>query len=268
MPDTDLEPTTAVAEETVNDVDGTSEVEKVQEQPGKEVHPGPDSKEEAGPEVDVEEQVSLSESEDAPEASATPIPAWKKLTAAGSWVVAVFFLIMFLANASSETRDQGGTGSFLPPQDQVEVVPQDTLGVRFAEVRDLWNTVEHPPSISSPLRRTPESGGLDSFFYGLDPKAEILGAYRDSDDYLVGLLLTARLDHEAISTLYLHVCHIVSPFSPDCIEQYATIGLAGKTLAELAETGSETTWTFDGNTWRVTVSDRQLTIRVISPASG
>ncbi len=266
MPDTDLDPATNVTGVTGDDVEGASEAEKVQERAGEKTDPGADDDGDSGVGLIAEDPLPLSESED-PADTRTPIPTWKKLTAAGSWIVAVFFLIMFLANGSSDSRDQGETNSFLLPQGQVEVVPPDTLGIRFEEVRELWNTVEQPPLISSPLRRTPESGEFDSFFYGLDPKAEILGAYRDSDDYLVGLLVTARLDHEAISTLYLHVCHIVSPFSPDCIDNYTSIGLAGKTLAELAETGSETTWTSDGNTWRVTVSDRQLTIRVISPAS-
>ncbi|HEY5889294.1 MAG TPA: hypothetical protein VIW94_01150 [Acidimicrobiia bacterium] len=266
MPDTDLDPATSVTGETDDDVEGASEAEKDQGRAGEKVDPGTDDDGDTGVELIAEEPAPNSESEDPPDAR-TPIPTWKKLTAAGSWIVAVFFLVMFLANGSSEARDQGETSSFLLPQDQVEVVPPDTLGIRFDEVRETWNTVEQAPLISSPLRRTPESGEFDSFFYGLDPKAEILGAYRDSDDYLVGLLVTARLDHEAISTLYLHVCHIVSPFSPDCIEQYTSIGLANKTLADLAATGSETNWMFDGNTWRVTVSDRQLTIRVISPAS-
>ncbi len=267
MLDTDLESTTAKVEEMVDDVVVAAEAESPLEQPAENSQTenlDDEASDLTAPDNGPTPAAEANDSTDAKE----PIPTWKKLTAAGSWILAVFFLFMVLANGSSEARDEGETGAFLLPQDQVEVVPQDTLRLRFDEVRESWNTVEHPPSISSPLRRTPESGEFDSFFYGLDPKAEILGAYRDSDDYLVGLLLTARLDHEAISTLYLHVCHIVSPFSPDCLEKYASIGLAGKTLAELSEIGSETTWTFDGNTWRVTVSDRQLTIRVISPASG
>lgn len=266
MPDTDLEMTPAEVEKIVDDVFVASEAESSLEQPAENSQTENHDGEASNVTIPDKGPIPAAEARDSSDAK-VPIPAWKKMTAAGSWIVAVFFLFMVLANGSSEARDQGETGAFLLPQDQVEVVPQDTLGIQFNDVRELWNTVEHPPSISSPLRRTPESGELDSFFYGLDPKAEILGAYRDSDDYLVGLLVTARLDHEAISTLYLHVCHMVSPFSPDCLEKYASIGLAGKTLAELSETGSEKTWTFDGKTWRVTVSDRQLTIRVISPAS-
>ncbi len=195
----------------------------------------------------------------------TPIAFWKKATAVASWVVAAFFLFVVLANSSGESPPNVVAGASLITQDGPVELPEDTLGIQFDQVRQSWNAAEHPPLIASPLRRTPESGELDSFFHRFDPEAEVIGAYRDSDDYLVALLVRAYIGHEAISTMYLHLCHLINPFSPECLDNYFTIGLQGKGIAELNEVGSEMVWDYEGNEWRVTVGDDQLAIRVLAP---
>jgi hypothetical protein len=196
-----------------------------------------------------------------------PVALWKKLTAVASWIVAAFFLFVVLANAGRQAPENVLGGAALVTGTEQVVVPEDTLGVRFDEVQEAWNSTGQPPEMRSPLRRTPEGGPLDSFYYRFDPQAELIGAYRDSDDYLVALLVRASIEHEDISTVYLHLCHMINPFSPDCLDNYFSIGLGGLQLAELAETGAENSWTYEGNEWRVTIIEGELTIRVLSPGA-
>lgn len=193
------------------------------------------------------------------------VPLWKKLTALGSWIVAAFFIFVVLANSGQRDPQNVVAGATLVTETEPAVIPEGTLGIRFDQIEEAWNSTEQSPELMSPLRRTPETGELDSFYHRFDPQAELIGAYRDSDDYLVALLVRAHIDHPAISTIYLHLCHVVNPFSPECLDNYFSIGLGGLTLAELAETGAENSWTYEDNDWRVTVSDHQLTIRVLSP---
>lgn len=222
---------------------------------------------EGAAEVSPEASGDILLSEEDVSTSRTPIPLWKKLTAAGSWVVAAFFLFLVLANGGDQTpRNAVAGASLVAPTNEAEV-PADTLGIRFEQLRDLWNSVEHPPLVTSPLRRTPEGGELDSFYYRFDPQAELIGAYRDSDDYLVALLVRANVEHVAVSTIYLHLCHLVNPFSPECLDNYFSLGLGGIELAELTKTGSETTWMYEDNEWRVNVTGNQLTIRVVAPGA-
>jgi hypothetical protein len=210
-------------------------------------------------------QTPDSDAGESPSEPGTPIPFWKKATAGASWVVAAFFLFVVLVNSGEDAPSNVVAGASLITQDGPVELPENTLGIRFDQVQQSWNAAEHPPLITSPLRRTPESGELDSFFYRFDPEAEVIGAYRDSDDYLVALLVRAYIGHEAISTMYLHLCHLINPFSPECLDNYFTIGLQGKDMAELSEVGSEVVWDYEGNEWRVTVGDDQLTIRVLAP---
>jgi hypothetical protein len=76
----------------------------------------------------------------------------------------------------------------------------------------------------------------------------------------------ASVEHPDVSTLYLHMCHLINPFSPECIDNYFTTGLGGQTLEELA-TGHSTSWTYEGNEWRVSIEGKLLTIRVLAPDS-
>jgi hypothetical protein len=200
------------------------------------------------------------------DAASGSVPLWKKAVAVGAWIVAAFALTVAFGNLRGDPAPDVAAGPVLTSVPVVVEIPSDTLGIRFDEVRELWNSIEQGPSISTPLRRTPENSELDGFRHGFDNSAELIGAYRDSDDYLVALVARASVEHPDVSTLYLHMCHLINPFSPECIDNYFTTGLGGQTLEELA-TGHSTSWTYEGNEWRVSIEGKLLTIRVLAPDS-
>lgn len=194
------------------------------------------------------------------------VPLWKKIAAAGAFLLAVLCLYAVF-EILDRNPSPGLTGGVpLSQADPVEP-PLETLGLRFDEVRDLWNSLEQPPSIAGPLRRLPETGEFDSFLHRFDSASELVGAYRDSDDYMVALMVSSDLTSPSASNLYLHLCHMLHPFSPDCIDSYQSLGLAGQTLAEVAEAGLEAAWHFAGNEWRLVIGGGDITIRVLAPAT-
>ena len=196
----------------------------------------------------------------------SPVPLWKKAVAVGAWIVAAFALTVAFGNLRGDPAPEVASAPVLTSVPVVVEIPPDSLGIRFDEVRELWNSIEQGPSISTPLRRTPENTELDGFRHRFDDSAELIGAYRDSDDYLVALVARASVEHPDVSTLYLHMCHLINPFSPECIDNYITTGLGGKSLEELA-TGHSTSWVYEGNEWRVSIEGKLLTIRVLAPNS-
>jgi hypothetical protein len=196
-----------------------------------------------------------------------PVPLWKKVVAVGALIVAVFALIVAFGNLREEPAPAVTGSPVLTSAPEIVEAPVESLGIRFDEVRELWNSVDQPPSISQDLRRTLENGELDSFRHGFDSSSELVGAYRDSDDFLTALVARASLDHPGVSTLYLHMCHLVSPFSPECIDNYFNIGLGGQTLEDLAATGASTSWDYEGNEWHVSIEGKLLTIRVLAPGT-
>ena len=196
-----------------------------------------------------------------------PVPLWKKVVAVGAWIVAVFALIVAFRNLREEPAPAVTGSPVLTIAPESAETPVESLGIRFDEVRELWNSVDQPPAIAQDLRRTLENGEFDSFRHGFDSSAELIGAYRDSDDYLTALVARASLDHPSVSALYLHMCHLVSPFSPECIDNYFNIGLGGRTLEDLAATGLSNSWDYQGNEWRVLIEGKLLTIRVLAPGT-
>jgi hypothetical protein len=194
------------------------------------------------------------------------IPLWKKVVAVGAWIVAAFALTIAFGNLRGDPAPEAVAGTVLTSIPVTVAVPPDTLEIRFDDVRELWNSIEQGPMISQQLRRIPETGEFDTFRHGFDTSAELIGAYRDSDDYLVALVARASVEHPNVSTLYLHMCHVVDSFSPECIDNYFSNGLGRQTLEDLAP-GHSTSWIHDGNEWRVSIEGKLLTIRVLAPDS-
>ncbi len=220
----------------------------------------------AMPPEDPEDEVDGSPQPQPDDAGKSPVPLWKKAVAVGAWVVAAFALTVAFGNLRGDPAPDVVAGPVLTSIPVAVEVPPDSLGIRFDEVRELWNSIDQGPSISSPLRRMPESGEFDAFHHGFDESAELIGAYRAHDEYLVALMARASVEHPDVSTLYLHMCHIINPFSPECIDNYFTTGLSGQTLDELV-TGHSTSWTYEGNDWRVSIDGKLLSIRVLAPDS-
>lgn len=220
----------------------------------------------AMPPEDREDEVDGSPEPAPADATRTPVPLWKKAVAVGAWIVAAFALTLAYGNLRGDPAPDVVSGPVLTSIPVAVEIPPDSLGIQFDEVRELWNSIEQGPSLSQQLRRTPETGEFDTFRHGFDTSAELIGAYRDSDEYLVALVARASVEHPDVSTLYLHMCHVVNPFSPGCIENYFDIGLSGQTLEDLAP-GHSTSWTYEGNEWRVSIEGKLLTIRVVAPDS-
>lgn len=218
-----------------------------------------------GPDHDITSEL---ESEDSgSESPKGPIPLWKKAVAVGAWIVAAFALtVAFGVLRGDPPADNTVVPLAIAPAETAEA-PANSLGIRFDEVRELWNSVDPPPSISSALRRLPETGELDSFVHRFSSGAVLAGAYQDSNDYLVAVVVRAKLSNPDVSTMYLHICHLAHPFSPECIDNYFTSGMEGQTLEDLTATGHSATWEYEGNEWRVTVADDELAIRVLAPES-
>ncbi len=192
----------------------------------------------------------------------------KKLIAT-AFAAAVFAALLVYALAGGFKG--GPTVVALEPLPTISVEakppPEDSLGARFDEVRGLWNSLDRPPAINRPLRRFRENGPFDSFLYRFDNSAELVGAYDPDGDYLVALMIRSTVDHSAVDNMYLHLCQVINPFSPDCIDNYFEIGLDGQDLGDLPDDGYETTWDYEGNEWRVSIADELLTIRVLAPAA-
>ncbi len=224
---------------------------------------GDETKSQAGPSENppaLEEKVSLLE-------KVSTIPTWKKITAVAAWMMAVVFLSVLVANLRSDPAPEAN-GIALPVSEvQPEPIPEGSLGVALGDIRAMWNAVDQPPTISTPIRRLLEPGELDSFLHRFDTGAELVGAYPDNNDYLVALMVRANLKDPAAEHMYLHMCHVISPFSPECIQNYRESGLDGQTWEEVVESGTDVSWVYDDNTWQMTIEGSLLTIRVLAPES-
>lgn len=207
-----------------------------------------------------------------PEAEAPPdparIPTWKIVVVVGAGIASLLFLYgAFSIIGREEAPPLALAGD---PNAVVDAEPAvasaDSLGLRFTEVRERWNSLDRPPQITTELRRSPEVGDLDSFFHRFDSSAELLGAYQDDGDFVVALLARSHMASGGAQYMYLHLCHTLHPFSPECIDNYFENGLDGRTLEEAAESDMVASWDFAGNDWGVEITNDVLTIRVQSPS--
>lgn len=194
------------------------------------------------------------------------IPLWKKVVASAAFVIAIGCLYAVFEILDEEPTP-GSTGGVPLTQAETLEPPADTLGIHFDDVRDRWNSLEQPPSLTTQLRKLSETGPLDSFLHRFDATTELAGAYRDQDDYLVALMVRTDVDNPSASSIYLHLCHMIHPFSPDCIDSYQTLGLGGQTLEALASGGHEASWDLQGNEWRLSIAGGELTMRVLAPSA-
>lgn len=201
-----------------------------------------------------------------PNSSASPIHLWRKLVAGGAFLLAIGALVLAISNLADGPDGAAISGVASNAPTTSIPIPTQSLGITFGEVRDAWNSVEREPLITRELTRTPEPGPLDSFFYHF-PHTHLIGAYNDADDYVVALMVRTSLTNPTIDTIYLHLCQIASPYSPDCIENYFSKGLSGMSVSEFAASGLQTDWTHNDNEWRVAMVEDDMTIRVMAPAA-
>ena len=148
----------------------------------------------------------------------------------------------------------------------VSEVPEGSLGIEFADLKEGWNAVPDPPLIVTGITTSPEVGPLDSFLYRFDDAAVLAGAYNPADGHVYALMAKVGIGHEARANMFVHLCYLLYPGTQDCFDTYMDeSGVYGKTTEELSAGDQLSNWEFRGNEWRVEVVDDVETIRVLGP---
>ena len=180
--------------------------------------------------------------------------------------VGLLFSLFALFNSGSEEVEASPLAANPSGSEAVSQIPEGSLGVEFSGLKEGWNAVPDPPLIVTGITTSPEVGPLDSFLYRFDGAALLAGAYDPADGYVYALMAKVGIRHEALSNMFVHVCYLLYPGSQDCFDQFMEkSGVYGKTPEELSEGDFSTSWTYEGNEWRVEVVDDIETIRVLGP---
>ncbi len=187
-------------------------------------------------------------------------------------LVGAVLMTLFLAllNIWPRSPHQIQVDHTLPPgahDDLMVVEAPDSLGVRVGDLAQRWNEVEVPPRISRGLIRSPETGRFDGFSYRFSNSSMLAGAYDKSNDFLYALMASTWLSDENAHRMTIHLCHVVSPFSQECIDAYFREGLARMELEEYRDLQHRSEWTVGENLWRLTIADNIQTIRVLGPGA-
>ena len=193
----------------------------------------------------------------------TLVEGWRKVTLTGTAVVAIAVMVGALGSAID--RSPPGAPQPLvtvPSGDTDRTAPPGSLGLYMDEVVDTWNSIDGPPQIVRGLTRQTEVGEYHSFIYRFGDWGRIAGAYDPDDEAVYALLATGRLSEAPTSQMYLRLCFMVAPYSPDCLDAYHDRGLGGASLADYLDTDHRAEWMVDGHTWRLAVEGNVLTIRV------
>lgn len=178
----------------------------------------------------------------------------------GVVVVAVSFLWPREPTLADAAPIDGPTSQ---SQDATEEVPEGSLGFQLSELRDLWNSLDEPPKIDRGFSRSSEPGSLDGFVIRFDQGASLAGAYDPTDDYVYALSASSRLDHESATTMYLHLCFVLHPYSQQCIDRYWEDGLDGDTPSDYLGTRHSAEWHIGSQTWRLAIVGNVQEIKVL-----
>ncbi len=141
----------------------------------------------------------------------------------------------------------------------------DSLGIRLPGLAERWNEVTSPPAITKGIPRTPETGRFDAFTYRFNDSSLVAGAYDDRTEDIYALLVRSWLSDENSHRLVIHLCHVVHPHSPACLERYQHDGLNGGGPEDFRDLTHRSEWVIDGVRWRLEIEDNIQTIRAIAP---
>ena len=185
------------------------------------------------------------------------------VTRIGAIVVAVIVIVGVISTlgGGEETPPIPQAAPTPPPDDPHPEVP-GSLDVYMDQVAELWNSVDSPPQIVRGLTRHNEIGEYDTFLYRFGAWGRVAGAFDPDSEVLYALLAAGQLSGEATDQLYLHLCFMVAPFSPECIDSYQQIGLGGASLDDFLDVTHEAEWTLGEHTWRLEIDQNVMTIRV------
>lgn len=184
----------------------------------------------------------------------------RSATLAGAIVLAATLIAGVVLSGNDSSRAEPATGSITAPE-PIQPIP-GSLGIYMDQITESWNTVDGPPQIVRGLTRQNEIGTYDTFIYRFGEWGRVAGAYDPDTDAVYALLVTGGLYAEDTDQLYLHLCFVVAPYSPDCIASYFEDGLSGGTTEDFVDQQHQSEWVLDDHTWRLEIDQNVLTIRV------
>ncbi len=161
--------------------------------------------------------------------------------------------------AESTTADEGLAGD----ETASEGTPEGSLGFRLDELPDRWNALDEPPKINRGFSRSTDPGPLDGFVLRFDEGASLAGAYDPTDDHVYALWASSRLNHESATTMYLHLCFMLHPYSQDCIDAYWEEGLEGRRPEDYLGSRHTAEWTIGSQVWRLAIVGNVQEIKVL-----
>jgi hypothetical protein len=188
------------------------------------------------------------------------IPPIYRIAAAGAGLVLLAGVI--LAASSDTAGSVEADASAIRAASPVGPAP-DSLGLTLTELPGRWNEVADPPTINAGILATLEPGRLDSFIYRFEGTAVLAGAYDPVDGSVHAIMARASIHDSAASTLFTHLCHVLQPGSPACLDAYLQVtGTFDKPHSELEGTESDLAWDLDDQAWQLEIRDDVETIRV------
>ncbi|MCO6502354.1 MAG: hypothetical protein J5I28_04655 [Acidimicrobiales bacterium] len=187
----------------------------------------------------------------------------------GIWVViALVAAVLVILTINLWPRSNSNFAEAPAPVGTVPTTPAaagDSLGIRLPDLTERWNEVTSPPAITKGIPRTPETGRFDAFTYRFNDSSVVAGAYDDRTEDIYALLVRSWLSDENSHRLVIHLCHVVHPHSPACLEKYQNEGLSGGVLEDFRDLGHRAEWSIDGVRWRLEIEENIQTIRAIAP---
>lgn len=172
--------------------------------------------------------------------------------------VVIASLVSSIGGGAPETVQQVAVSTPAPKPDPAA----GSLGLYLDEVTGSWNTVETPPEIIKGLTRYNETGEYDTFIYRFGEWGRLAGAFDPDTEAVYALMATGWLSEPATASLFLHLCHMTAPYSPECIAAYQDQGLGGGSLADFTDVARRTEWKLGDHTWRLTIENNVLTLRL------
>jgi hypothetical protein len=190
----------------------------------------------------------------------TLIEGWRLVTVTGTVLVVGIVLVGFVASLGEPPPQPVVAATNPAPQEPNPDIP-GSLGIRMDEVTDAWNTLEGEPRITRGLTRNNETGEYDTFIYRFGEWGRLAGAYDPDTEALYALLATGWLTEVPTAQLYMRLCFMVAPYSPECVDSYLAEGLGDVPLTDI-ESPYRSEWTVADHTWRLEIDENLLTIRV------
>lgn len=193
----------------------------------------------------------------------TLIEGWRRVTMTGAAALAVAVIVGVLGSAIDRSPSEAAQPLATDTSAGAErTAPEGSLGLHIDDVTDTWNSLDGPPEITRGLTRQTEVGEYHSFIYRFGDWGRLAGAYDPDDEAVYALLATGRLSEAPTAQMYLRLCFMVAPYSPDCLDAYHEQGLGGASVDEYLDADHRAEWTVDGHTWRLVIEGNVFTLRV------